>query len=169
MSLFFALNKIILSPNFNKLFPFHFFPGPKIIVRTEEVLIVLFVLILWVGAIALFFHRWGKIRMLEPYQPKFQQQHRPSCPLVELDSISIHNKRVSMSKMGMSFNHCSTIPGPHQTLVYARGLPTYSRPRQNSVFVGPHIIGPLHPPPRKTRSAVDIHQLVLNEESIEAV
>lgn len=42
-------------------------------------------LILWVAAIALFFNRWGKIRMLEPYQPKFQQQHRTSCPLVELD------------------------------------------------------------------------------------
>lgn len=53
-------------------------------VRTEEVLIVIFVLVLWVGAIALFFNRWGKIRMLEPYQPKFQQ-HRASCPLVELE------------------------------------------------------------------------------------
>lgn len=42
-------------------------------------------LIIWVAAIALFFNRWGKIRMLEPYQPKFQQQHRTSCPLVELD------------------------------------------------------------------------------------
>ncbi|KAK0091407.1 hypothetical protein PV326_003277 [Microctonus aethiopoides] len=35
------------------------------------------------GAIALFFNRWGKIRMLEPYQPKFQQQHRASCAVVE--------------------------------------------------------------------------------------
>lgn len=139
------------------------------IVHTEEVLIVLFVLILWVGAIALFFHRWGKIRMLEPYQPKFQA-HRPSCPLVELDGISLHNKRVSLSvAKGMSFNNCGPVPGPHQ-LVYSRGLPTYSRPRQNSVFVGPHLIGPSqHPPPRKTRSAMDLHQLVLNEESIEAV
>lgn len=63
--------------------------GPTIIVRTEEVLIVMLVLILWVGAIALFFNRWGKIRMLEPYQPKFQhQQHRSSCPLVEIESLS---------------------------------------------------------------------------------
>lgn len=144
--------------------------GPKVIVHTEEVLIVLFVLVLWVGAIALFFHRWGKIRMLEPYQPKFVvEAHRPSCPLVELDGISIHNKRMSMSANGMSFNHCGHIPGPHQ-LVYSRGLPMYSRPRQNSVFVGPNLIGlSQHPPPRKTRSAVDLHQLVLDEESIESV
>lgn len=54
-----------------------------IVVRAEEILIVLLVLILWVAAIALFFNRWGKIRMLEPYQPKFQQQHRSSCPLVD--------------------------------------------------------------------------------------
>lgn len=64
--------------------------GPKIIVRTEEVLIVGLVLILWVGAIMLFFNRWGKIRMLEPYQPKFQQQHRSSCPLVDLDAVQAH-------------------------------------------------------------------------------
>lgn len=135
------------------------------IVHTEEVLIVLFVLILWVGAIALFFHRWGKIRMLEPYQPKFQQAHRPSCPLVDLDGISMHNKRMSMQ-----LNQCGSIPGPHQTLVYSRGLPMYNRPRQNSVFVGPNLIGAsYHMPPRKTRSAVDLHQLVLNEESIESV
>jgi len=64
--------------------------GPKIIVRTEEVLIVGLVLVLWVGAIMLFFNRWGKIRMLEPYQPKFQQQHRSSCPLVDLDAVTTH-------------------------------------------------------------------------------
>jgi Domain of unknown function (DUF4808) len=58
--------------------------SPVIIVRAEEALIVILVLVLWVAAIALFFNRWGKIRMLEPYQPKFQA-HRPSCPLVEID------------------------------------------------------------------------------------
>lgn len=55
------------------------------IVRIEEVLLVVLVLMIWVAAIALFFNRWGKIRMLEPYQPKFHQQpHRPSCPLAPL-------------------------------------------------------------------------------------
>lgn len=28
----------------------------------------------WVGAIALFFNRWGKIRMLLPYQPDYKEQ-----------------------------------------------------------------------------------------------
>jgi hypothetical protein len=46
---------------------------------------VLLVLVLWIAAIALFFNRWGKIRMLEPYQPKFQQQHRASCPMVDIN------------------------------------------------------------------------------------
>jgi len=40
-------------------------------VRAEEIGLVLLALILWAGAVALFFNRWGKIRMLEPYQPKF--------------------------------------------------------------------------------------------------
>jgi hypothetical protein len=56
-----------------------------IIIRAEEALIVLLVLVLWIAAIALFFNRWGKIRMLEPYQPKFQQQHRSSCPMVDMN------------------------------------------------------------------------------------
>jgi hypothetical protein len=56
-----------------------------IIIRAEEALIVLLVLVLWIAAIALFFNRWGKIRMLEPYQPKFQQQHRSSCPMVDIN------------------------------------------------------------------------------------
>lgn len=52
-----------------------------VVVRAEEILLVALVLVIWVAAIALFFNRWGKIRMLEPYQPKFQQSHRASCPL----------------------------------------------------------------------------------------
>lgn len=60
-----------------------FIAAPKIIVRPEEALIVILALLLWVGAIALFFNRWGKIRMLEPYQPKFEAKHRTSCPLVD--------------------------------------------------------------------------------------
>ena len=61
--------------------------GRTIIVRGEEIGIVLVVLLLWVGAIVMFFNRWGKIRMLEPYQPKFCEDHRPSCPMAEVTSI----------------------------------------------------------------------------------
>lgn len=74
-------------------------------VRAEEVGLVLLVLMLWAGAVALFFNRWGKIRMLEPYQPKFIDAprgslavaansaatplvmsgvHRPSYPIIEI-------------------------------------------------------------------------------------
>ncbi|XP_034248388.1 uncharacterized protein LOC117649603 [Thrips palmi] len=43
-------------------------------VRGVEVGIVLLVLLVWVGAIVLFFNRWGKIRMLLPYQPDYKEQ-----------------------------------------------------------------------------------------------
>nr|CAD7431365.1 unnamed protein product [Timema monikensis] len=43
-------------------------------VRGVEVGIVLLVLVVWVAAIALFFNRWGKIRMLLPYQPDYKEQ-----------------------------------------------------------------------------------------------
>lgn len=41
-------------------------------VRGVEVGIVVLVLLFWVGAIILFFNRWGKIRMLLPYQPDYK-------------------------------------------------------------------------------------------------
>lgn len=68
--------------------------GNKIVVRPEEAFIVIFVLILWMGAIGLFVHRWGKIRNCEPYAPKFEaEDHRGSCH----DQSNLINKRMSMS------------------------------------------------------------------------
>ncbi|XP_058978104.1 uncharacterized protein LOC101893044 [Musca domestica] len=142
--------------------------GPKIIVRTEEVLIVGLVLMLWVGAIVLFFNRWGKIRMLEPYQPKFQQQHRASCPLSDIDSIAPH-QRTSVSRMSMGFvNNVKNMPcqfnAYNNPTIYPKGYIAQSRPRQNSVFVGPSPNQFLMPrPPRKTRSAMDLHSMILDE------
>ncbi|XP_032456023.1 uncharacterized protein LOC100679723 isoform X12 [Nasonia vitripennis] len=49
-------------------------PQTYIQIRGVEVGIVVLVLIVWVGAIALFFNRWGKIRMLLPYQPDYKEQ-----------------------------------------------------------------------------------------------
>jgi hypothetical protein len=62
--------------------------APAVIVRGEEIGIVVVVLLLWVGAIILFFNRWGKIRMLEPYQPKFCETHRPSCPMADVTGLA---------------------------------------------------------------------------------
>ena len=33
--------------------------------------ILLFVLLLWAGAISLFYHQWGKIRGIDDYQPDY--------------------------------------------------------------------------------------------------
>ncbi|XP_011644950.1 facilitated trehalose transporter Tret1-2 homolog [Pogonomyrmex barbatus] len=71
----------------NSTFPDGIAGTGAVVVRAEEALIVILVLVLWVAAIALFFNRWGKIRMLEPYQPKFQQQHRQSCTMIDPNSL----------------------------------------------------------------------------------
>ncbi|KAB0795087.1 hypothetical protein PPYR_11926 [Photinus pyralis] len=130
--------------------------GPVVIVRAEEVLLVVLVLTLWVAAIALFFNRWGKIRMLEPYQPKFQQSHRPSCPLAPLSPPGITpQQRMSFSKYNVScLNDYSGLPSPNPL----------RRPRQNSVFVGSSTMAFMNPP-RRVKSAIDIQHLVLNEYS----
>lgn len=83
-------------------------------VRPEEALIVIFVLILWMAAIGLFVHRWGKIRNCEPYAPKFEAEHRGSCH----DQSNLINKRMSMSSKLAN-------PGPMltaQTYSFAKGL-----------------------------------------------
>lgn len=74
------------------------------IVRAEEILLVVLVLVIWVAAIALFFNRWGKIRMLEPYQPKFQQSHRASCPLSPPTTQVSHNTRTPLKQQQQQQN-----------------------------------------------------------------
>ncbi|XP_047736119.1 serine/arginine repetitive matrix protein 2-like [Hyalella azteca] len=54
-------------------------PGPRV-VRVEEVSLIVLVLALWMVAILLFVHRWGKIRMLEPYQPEYKPITEPGTP-----------------------------------------------------------------------------------------
>ncbi|XP_063975316.1 uncharacterized protein LOC135161559 [Diachasmimorpha longicaudata] len=124
------------------------FPKPgSVVVRAEEALLVILVLLLWVGAIALFFNRWGKIRMLEPYQPKFQQPHRPSCAIVDPSPLPMR----SCSKFNIhSLDHlqCQSI---------------MTRPRQNSVFVGSSMSYLPGNMPRRTKSAFDLQSLRLDE------
>lgn len=57
--------KLFCQPGRNKTYfniLLYLTDGSGVVVRAEEALIVAFVLLLWVAAIALFFNRWGKIR-----------------------------------------------------------------------------------------------------------
>jgi Domain of unknown function (DUF4808) len=136
------------------------------LVRAEEAMIVCLVLLLWVGAIALFFNRWGKIRMLEPYQPKFQPSHRASCPLLEMPQVAVSasppcpltsNQRLQASKYNMNEAQMGGCPRGH--------LPYPTRPRQNSVFApSPCMLQQFAPAPRKAKSAVDLQDLFLEQD-----
>ncbi|XP_072378291.1 uncharacterized protein [Diabrotica undecimpunctata] len=133
--------------------------APVVVVRVEEVLLVALVLVIWVAAIALFFNRWGKIRMLEPYQPKFHQQpHRPSCPLAPL---SPPGGVTNQARMSFSKYNVNALTDPLSVLP----SPIIRRPRQNSVFVGSSAVAMLNPPPRRVKSAIDIQHLFVNEHS----
>ena len=112
--------------------PAHHQPEPYL-VRTEELSIVIVVLLLWLAAIALFINRWGKIRQMEPYHPYFEptpaaaaasadnggtNSHRPSifeAPLIRrasqsplpgsaaAGSASGNNRRLSNISVGQYF------------------------------------------------------------------
>lgn len=78
------------------------------LVRTEELAIVIVVLLLWAAAIALFINRWGKIRLMEPYNPYFE-------PVSTLDvnnsvnndeNVSLkHHPRASLTVITNEFGH----------------------------------------------------------------
>lgn len=64
-------------------------------IRGVEIGIVVLVLIVWIGAIALFFNRWGKIRMLLPYQPDYKQEQLKVSKRIQLGNEQ--NQRYSIS------------------------------------------------------------------------
>ncbi|KAI4498881.1 hypothetical protein M0802_006056 [Mischocyttarus mexicanus] len=135
------------SIEFNSTYPGGIPETGTVVVRAEEALIVVLVLFLWVAAIALFFNRWGKIRMLEPYQPKFQQQHRQSCTMVDMNALTDH-------------------PVHQGSCVVTSTTAECWRPRQNSVFVGSSsasLVAVDQETPRRAKSAFDLQSLVLAE------
>lgn len=103
---------------FQTKFLFFLYPTVnKIVVRPEEAFIVILVIVLWIGAILLFIHRWGKIRMLEPYAPKFEEAiHRPSCGPLTFEAIA--TKRMSLGVMSIQ---CGPASWNQSTLNLNRG------------------------------------------------
>ncbi|KAI4478301.1 hypothetical protein M0804_011955 [Polistes exclamans] len=92
--------------------------------------------------------------MLEPYQPKFQQQHRQSCTMVDMNALpegTVHQGMV------------------HQGMVHQGSCTTECwRPRENSVFVGSSSGASLvavdqETSPRRAKSAFDLQSLVAVE------
>ncbi|KAL1487985.1 hypothetical protein ABEB36_015365 [Hypothenemus hampei] len=160
---------LLTIPN-NPLYVKFFFNenSQLITVRVEEVVLVSLVLLLWIGAIALFFNRWGKIRMLEPYQPKFYQQpHRPSCPLVplspphsmthQLNNSLPRTQKIYAHRMSFSKYNVNALTDPLSILP----SPIIKKPRRSSVFVGSSLI--INKTPRRAKSATDIHYIGIKD------
>lgn len=124
-------------------------------VRAEEIGIVVVVLALWIFVIVLFFNKWGKIRMLEPYQPQYKHPRTPSCP-------HVHNTRLSLQLATFS-------SAEREHLLYSGPscIHKSTRVRQNSVFVGNpyarHSLAQVTPS-RKVKSAEDINSMIFNAQ-----
>ncbi|XP_065289030.2 uncharacterized protein [Dermacentor albipictus] len=119
-----------------------------VVVRDEEIVIVVLVLSVWLAVILLFFNKWGKIRMLEPYQPQYHEQLEPdSPPVLQVKSVVLERelRRLSSNANGSR----------------AAALHRLHRLRHNSVFVGSQILVPLS---RRAKSAEDIKSMVLQIE-----
>ncbi|CAH1185392.1 unnamed protein product [Phyllotreta striolata] len=107
------------------------YPQTSSTVRGVEIGIVLLVLFVWIAAIALFFNRWGKIRMLLPYQPDYKHEQ-----------LKVPGTAACAAAVA-SGNTCTHNSGDHicqqvfhsQNSIHAQP-PRRARPRMNSaIFV----------------------------------
>ncbi|XP_060803563.1 uncharacterized protein LOC106129247 isoform X2 [Amyelois transitella] len=105
-------------------------------IRGVEIGIVVLVLIVWIGAIALFFNRWGKIRMLLPYQPDYKQEQLKvpgSSALAAATAggtCGAHSAPSACSHMRWSHTHTQSLECEEHLLARC------NRPRVNSaIFV----------------------------------
>ncbi|XP_068633476.1 fibronectin type III domain-containing protein 5 [Battus philenor] len=105
-------------------------------IRGVEIGIVVLVLIVWIGAIALFFNRWGKIRMLLPYQPDYKQEQLKVPGSSALAAAAAggtcggHSAPSACSHMRWSHTHTQSLECEERLLARC------SRPRVNSaIFV----------------------------------
>ena len=180
--------------------PIHTYPDELqegLHVRQDEIVIVVLVLCAWVGCIFIFFNKWGKIRMLEPYQPQYKESFHASihsihpkpsrmntCTSVPPNMISIESRG---SLIGTVPNERDLLMLHHSRLNESGNLyqcasgttyqhPAY-RPRLNSVFVGTPYghRDSLSPEPsalpKKAKSAEDLKSLVVqvNQHAIHNV
>ncbi|XP_077255136.1 uncharacterized protein LOC143893518 isoform X6 [Temnothorax americanus] len=108
-------------------------PQPYIQIRGVEVGIVVLVLIVWAGAIALFFNRWGKIRMLLPYQPDYKEQLKVPGTGVCASANSAYTQHPTQhacsQHLHWSSHHVDSLDSGG-----ALGWPRTSRPRVNSAI-----------------------------------
>ncbi|XP_075585015.1 uncharacterized protein LOC124491624 isoform X2 [Dermatophagoides farinae] len=163
--------------------PIHTYPDEMtdgMMVREDEVVIVVIVIAAWIGCIFIFFNKWGKIRMLEPYQPQYKESFPNSihslhpktsrmntCTSVPPNMISLESRGSLIPERDIMFHHNRMIESG-QLYQCASGTtyhhPAY-RPRLNSVFVGnPYHRNSLYPEPnmpRKVKSAEDLKSLVV--------
>ncbi|CAL8083421.1 unnamed protein product [Orchesella dallaii] len=68
-------------------------------VRVVEITLVALALVLWAGAIVLFFHRWGKIRMLLPYQPDYKEMKNSNASCTTCSLTPHHQVRFPQCKI----------------------------------------------------------------------
>ncbi|XP_045487090.1 uncharacterized protein LOC110999222 isoform X2 [Pieris rapae] len=105
-------------------------------IRGVEIGLVVLVLIIWIGAITLFFNRWGKIRMLLPYQPDYKQEQlkvpgsSALAAATAAGNCGAHSATSACSHMRWSHTHTQSLECEE------RLLSRCNRPRVNSaIFV----------------------------------
>ncbi|XP_047510936.1 uncharacterized protein LOC125053575 isoform X2 [Pieris napi] len=105
-------------------------------IRGVEIGLVVLVLIIWIGAITLFFNRWGKIRMLLPYQPDYKQEQlkvpgsSALAAATAAGTCGAHSATTACSHMRWSHTHTQSLECEE------RLLSRCNRPRVNSaIFV----------------------------------
>lgn len=107
-------------------------------IKMDEAVIVIFVLCFWMGVIALFCNKWGKIRHLEPFHPDYKEPDPEPFPS---PVYSIHPKGPSRMNTCTSSNVGPTyavaqIPGSRLNLSFERRRTCSQGSRLGSLYHG---------------------------------
>ena len=159
-------------------------PNEKISIKTDEMVIVILVLLAWFAIICLFIKKWGKIRAIEPCQSYFSPEIY-DIPLKKSMLRAAGSLDLSPGTIGptgtigsttgqimVSTESRKSLAGitnqlRRDSLYYLQPSPSYmniQRPRINSVFVTPPTRPPTplppDPTPRRYKSAEDLRSIV---------
>ena len=96
---------------------YSFLGTTKQLVTTEEIVIILIVMLIWIAVITLFVRKWGKIRSMEPFTPTFDQSASFSIPPpTPLSAIVKKNCSVSRDTIISSHNNTDSLTSEKFTI-----------------------------------------------------
>ncbi|KAI1285390.1 hypothetical protein HDE_12130 [Halotydeus destructor] len=119
----------------------------RVTIRTEEAVIISVIMCMWIFIILIFIKQWGKIRMLEPYQPNFVAAS-PESPVAGpkvKTTMTVNSSRPTSSSGPRTASVSKSLP----TAAPAAQPPPFMRPVNRDIrisFPSDELVADVNPP-----------------------